>query len=98
MEKALVNFTLSFANWSNSTQDWAIYKFDEFQLQPYHIHSVVYTINKKDVLQIIVYTKRGFPYADLNYNSSTQLWSINSNTPNKWELVQRNNTVTLMCY
>jgi hypothetical protein len=93
----MANFTIRFANRSNSVQDWAIYQYDEFQLQPDHIRPVDLTIDNNYTFQIVVSTNGGYTNANLIYNSATQLWSINSHTPNEWELAQGNNVVTLRC-
>ncbi len=91
------NFTLRWANRSNSTQDWAISNGDNFQLLPNQVRTVQITINNDHIYQIAVNTNNTFAAAALTYTAATQTWQLNSQTPNEWQLATGNNIVTVRC-
>ena len=93
----MANYTLRFANRSHSIQDWMIYRFDSFQLNPDYVRSANVTIHNDYTYNIVVSTDGGYAHVDLNYNATTQVWSIQSHTPNEWEIAQGNGIVTLRC-
>lgn len=94
----MANFTLRFANRSHSTQDWMIHTFDNFQLDPDYVRSADVRINHDYTFRIVVSTDGGFAHADLSYNAETNVWSIQTNTPNEWQIEQGNETVTVRCF
>jgi hypothetical protein len=93
----MANYKLRFANRSNAVQDWMIYRFHSFQLNPNYVQSSNVTIHHNYTYQIVVSTDGGYAHVDLIYNSVARLWSIQTNTPNEWQLAQGNNIVTLRC-
>lgn len=93
----MANFTIRWANRSNSTQDWMISNGDNFTLLPNYVRSAQVTINNNYTYQISVTTNHGFAAASLSYTAATQTWQLNSSTPNEWQLGTGNNTVTVRC-
>ena len=91
-------FTLRFANRSHSIQDWDVYQQNSFQLQPDHVQPINITINNDHTYQIAVSTNGGYTYVALSYHSHTQNWTIQTPTPNEWQLAQGNGIVTLRCF
>lgn len=91
------NYTIRFANRSQSVQDWTTTYFGHFQLNPDFVRSGNININNNYTFQIAVSTDGGIAATNLIYTSATQLWSIQTHTPNEWELAQGNGIVTLRC-
>lgn len=93
----MADFTLRWANRSNSNQDWMISNGDSFTLAPNHVRSVNISINSNYTYQIAVSTEGGFASASLTYTASTGMWTLNSVTPLEWELAQGGGIVTVRC-
>nr|WP_295867535.1 hypothetical protein [uncultured Chitinophaga sp.] len=93
----MANFTLRWANRSQSTQDWMINIPDAFTLPPDWVREAAVTINNDYTFQIAVTTQGGFAAADLTYHSATGNWTLHSHTPAEWRLSQGNGYVTVAC-
>lgn len=90
-------FTLRWANRSHSDQDWMISVGDNFHLRPNYVRTVQVTINRDFTYQIVVSTNGGHAAANLTYTAATNTWTLNSHTPNEWQLQVGNNIVTVRC-
>jgi hypothetical protein len=90
-------FTLRWTNRSGSTQDWIIQNLDQFTLQPDHVRSVNVNLNNNFTFNIAVDTTNTFAAAALTYTAGTNVWSLNTNTPNEWQLAVGGGLVTLRC-
>ncbi|SJZ96136.1 hypothetical protein SAMN04488128_10248 [Chitinophaga eiseniae] len=93
----MADFTLRWANRSQSTQDWIISIPDSFTLPPDYVREAAVTINNNYTFQIAVSTEGGFAAANLTYNSASGNWTLQSVTPNEWRLSQGNGYVTVAC-
>jgi len=94
----MINYTIRWANRSNSDQDWIISNGDNFELMPNYVRSAAVRINNNYTWQLVVSTDGGNAAASLTYNASTQAWAINSHTPNEWALQAGNGIVTVRCF
>ncbi|WP_206155943.1 hypothetical protein [Chitinophaga fulva] len=93
----MANFTMRWANRSQSTQDWMIDIPDAFTLPPDWVREADLIINTDHTFQIAVTTNGGFAAANLTYHSGANNWTLHSNTPNEWRLSQGNGYVTVAC-
>lgn len=91
-------FTLRWANRGTSTQHWMVQNFDDFTLLPNYVRSVAININNNYTYMMAVDTPGPrFSAASLTYTAATNLWTLNSMTPNEWQLAQGNGIVTVRC-
>jgi len=90
-------YTLRWANRSNANQDWQISNGDHFTLQPNYVRAVQLDIHNTYTYQVAVSTQGGFTACALTWTSGTGQWTLQSVTPNEWDLAQGNGIVTLRC-
>lgn len=90
-------FSLRWANRSNSTQDWQISNGDGFTLAPNYVRNVDVDIHNTYTYQIAVSTNGGFAACQLTWAMGTGQWAMHSLTPGEWQLAQGNGIVTLRC-
>src|SRR5690606_22798710 len=55
------------------------------------------TIHNDYTYQVVVSTHLGNAHTSLSYTAATQVWTLNTHTPNEWQLAQGNGIVTLRC-
>ena len=94
----MADYTIRWANRSNSVQDWQISNGDNFQLRPNFVREVAVTIYNDYTWQIAVSTNGRFAAANLTYTAATQTWILDSNTPNEWQLAVGEGIVTVRCF
>lgn len=98
-----MNFTIRWTNRShnNYRQTWIIDNLDSFELDHdytrpadinvTHDHSFIISVN---VLENTFLTAA----ATLRFDAANQIWSLDSPTPEEFELVTENNTVRVICF
>jgi hypothetical protein len=93
------DFTLRWVNRStnNSSQDWQIYMFDNFTLQPNYAREAGITLHNDRTFQIAVNTTNTFVAAALTWTAATNTWTLNSVTPNEFQLQVGGGYVTVRC-
>lgn len=82
-----MNFTIKWINKSKSTQDWMIYQTDNFTLDPQTERVADISINHSYAYQLAVTTDGGFAACNLNYDATSNKWSLSSKTPMEWQFV-----------
>lgn len=95
-------FTLRWANRSNpgTGQTWQIGGAitDAFQLAADFVRQANVVINNDNTFQIAVFTDGShFAAANVTYTANTQAWTLNSNTPNEFQLQTGGGIVTVRC-
>ncbi len=92
------DFTLRWTNRSNVEQDWAIHPVgDDFTLQPNFSRAVRASHGANYTYQIAVSTTNTFGAANLTYTAATNSWTLNSHTPNEFQLDVNGATVRVTC-
>lgn len=91
------NFTLTIANKSNSTQDWMVRDDNDYVICPGRFTTAYIQINNDYTFHFSVTTDGGFAYTALRYSMATAEWSLETVTPNEWELTREGDFITLSC-
>lgn len=93
------DFTLRFANRGTSTQDWTIQHLDQFTLDPNWVLEATITLHNDRTFNVAVDTPSPhFAAASLAYTAATDSWTLQSNTPNEFQLAVGGGLVTLRCF
>ncbi|WP_029160384.1 hypothetical protein [Clostridium scatologenes] len=91
-----MNLTIEFQNSSIKSQNWQISNGKHFILESNwsSIESFIINIDYTFNINIYVDTPSGFIHAraTLNYNFRKKEWSLDTETPNHWLLIQYPNT------
>lgn len=90
-------YTLRWTNRSHAVQDWQISNGDHFTLNPDWVRTVQINIQHTYTYQVAVSTQHAFAACALTWNSGTGVWTLQTVTPNEWQLAQGNGIVTLRC-
>jgi len=94
-------FQLRWVNRSNpgAIQDWQIggAVADNFQLQQDYVRAAVLTINNSANFMISVTSANHIAAASLAYTAATNQWTLNSMTPNEFQLAVGGGIVTVRC-
>ncbi len=91
-------YTIRWANRSHSVQDWQISNGDAFQLQPDWVRQAQVVVDQTYTFGVSVTTEGGFASCALTWTQGTQTWSLQSNTPNEWQLAVGGAVVTVRCF
>lgn len=94
-------FTMRYVNRSNpgASQDWNIGGIirQDFTLQPNYEAGGQLTITNNGTILIAVDSESRFAAASLVYTAATNTWTLDSQTPNEFQLQVAGVTVTVRC-
>jgi len=91
-------YTVHWANRSRIDQDWIVSNGDNFLLTPKHVRLInIYPNDDRNYI-IAVSASDAYVSANLSYSADLQAWSLNSHTPNEWQLITSHGNVTVNCF
>jgi len=94
----MLAYTLHWANQSAANQDWIISNVDNFLLAPKHNQLTnIFPCDDRNYI-IAVSADETYASANLRYAADIQTWSLNSHTPNQWQIITRNRNITINCF